>query len=362
MEIKERKIIKPKEYHAPIAIPPGETIKEFINELGMTQKELATRMGMSEKHLSHLIKGSVELTRETAEKLELILSINSSFWINLENSYREILSKSKKIIIFEEEIVIAQTIPYVELSRNDWVASTRKLDEKVISLRQFFGISNLSNLEDVNVAYRKANLLNENKYALLCWIRIAELQAQKIQTKKFDRKKLIEIIPELRRLTLEDDFFPKLLALCAEAGIALVVSDHLKGTGVQGVTFFNSKKDRGIIQLSVRGKYADKFWFTLFHEICHILDDKKNEFNYITQNKKIEALIDEMAANELIPKDKYNNFVSEKTCTEWRNIEDFARSVEIHPGIVVGRMKLEERLPYTVYTNASPKLEIVKPS
>ena len=66
-----------------------------------------------------------------------------------------------------------------------------------------------------------------------------------------------------------------------------------------------------------------------------------------------------MAANILIPYDKYERFTSKPSCIEWKNIMAFAKSVEIHPGIVVGRMKLEEKLPYTVYTDVSPKLRII---
>lgn len=52
-----------------IAVPPGATIKEQLDDRGMSQKEFAARMGMSEKHISHLINGSVQLTPETAYRL-----------------------------------------------------------------------------------------------------------------------------------------------------------------------------------------------------------------------------------------------------------------------------------------------------
>ena len=50
--------IKPKKYTAPIPIAPGETLKEFIDELEITHKEFSIRLGISEKHLSQLINGS----------------------------------------------------------------------------------------------------------------------------------------------------------------------------------------------------------------------------------------------------------------------------------------------------------------
>lgn len=53
-----------------IAIPPGETIKEQLEDREITQKEFALRMDMSEKHISKLINGEVKLTTDVAERLE----------------------------------------------------------------------------------------------------------------------------------------------------------------------------------------------------------------------------------------------------------------------------------------------------
>ena len=72
-----------------IAVPPGETIREQLQQRGMQQKELAARMGMSEKHVSNLINGKVGLTQATALKLERVLGIPARFWNGLEASFRE---------------------------------------------------------------------------------------------------------------------------------------------------------------------------------------------------------------------------------------------------------------------------------
>ena len=72
-----------------IAIPIGATIKEQIEKRGMKQKEFALRMNMSEKYINRLLCGEVELTKEIANKLELLLGIPEIFWNNLEANYRE---------------------------------------------------------------------------------------------------------------------------------------------------------------------------------------------------------------------------------------------------------------------------------
>ena len=76
-----------------IATPPGATIKEQLNDRGMSQKEFAARMDMSEKHISKLINGEVQLTPEVAVRLEVVLGVPARFWNSLEAVYREKLIK-----------------------------------------------------------------------------------------------------------------------------------------------------------------------------------------------------------------------------------------------------------------------------
>ena len=76
-----------------IATPPGATIKEQLNDRGMSQKEFAVRIDMSEKHVSKLINGEVQLTPEVAVRLEIVLGVPARFWNNLEAIYREKLIK-----------------------------------------------------------------------------------------------------------------------------------------------------------------------------------------------------------------------------------------------------------------------------
>lgn len=78
-----------------IATPPGATIKELLNDRGMSQKEFAARMDMSEKHISKLINGDVQLTPETAVRLEMVLGVPAKFWNNLEAIYREKIIKAE---------------------------------------------------------------------------------------------------------------------------------------------------------------------------------------------------------------------------------------------------------------------------
>ena len=95
-----------------IATPPGATIKEQLNDRGMSQKEFAARMDMSEKHISKLINGEVQLTPEVAVRLEMVLGVPAKFWNNLEAIYREKLIKAEAEISMDKDEEIAKKLPY----------------------------------------------------------------------------------------------------------------------------------------------------------------------------------------------------------------------------------------------------------
>ena len=68
---------------------PGDTIQEYIDHIGMLQAELAERLGRSVPELNELIKGKAPITKETATRLEYVLGVPASFWLNLEHQYQE---------------------------------------------------------------------------------------------------------------------------------------------------------------------------------------------------------------------------------------------------------------------------------
>ena len=95
-----------------ISTPPGATIKEQLNVKGMSQKEFAARMNISEKHISQLINGEVQLTPETAVRLEMVLDVPARFWNNLEAIYREKIIKAEAENAMDAEVELAKQFPY----------------------------------------------------------------------------------------------------------------------------------------------------------------------------------------------------------------------------------------------------------
>jgi HTH-type transcriptional regulator/antitoxin HigA len=75
------------------AIPPGETLRETLNALGMTRVELGKCTGLSHKVIKEIVRGEASISTEMASKLEQALGVPASFWINLEKNYRKSLDR-----------------------------------------------------------------------------------------------------------------------------------------------------------------------------------------------------------------------------------------------------------------------------
>ena len=157
--------------------------------------------------------------------------------------------------------------------------------------------------------------------------------------------------------SLEKGFFEKKQTDYADAGVGLVAVQHLKGTKASGATRWVG--DNPLIQVSIYGRDADKFWFTLFHEIGHVLlHGKKDQFISFTsggEKTSNELRADEFAANILIPDDSYISFVTNLDFSE-KSIKDFANQEGVDVGIVVGRLKNNRWLPFGAYQHLHRKL------
>lgn len=79
-----------------IAIPPGYTIKEQLEDRNINLNDFIVKMNMSKEDVELLIEGKIKLTNDLAYKLELVLGLPKQFWINLENNYRNKLDIIKK--------------------------------------------------------------------------------------------------------------------------------------------------------------------------------------------------------------------------------------------------------------------------
>ena len=341
-----------------IATPPGATIKEQLNDRGMSQKEFAARMGMSEKHISKLINGEVQLTPETAVRLEMVLGVPAKFWNNLEAIYREKIIKAEAENAMDADAELAKQFPYSEMAKLGWVPETRDAKEKVVNLRKYFEVVELSLLASdqiTRIACRRLAITEKGDLALMAWAQEAKIKARGIQTAPINIKGLISAMPEIRQMTVlkPEEFCPQIKKCLADCGVALVFLPHLKGSFLQGASFMDGNKI--VAGLTVRGKDADRFWFSLFHELAHIALGHVGQPDGTSEDD--EKAADKWSGDILIAPDDFEAFRKEKDYSK-KSVLQFAEAQGIAPGIVVGRMQLEGMIRYSMLNDLKEKYEI----
>jgi HTH-type transcriptional regulator/antitoxin HigA len=77
------------------AVPPGETLLETIQHLGIPQQELAEQIGLPNQAVVDIIRGRTNLSPGLASKLEKAIDIPASFWNNAEATYRQRLHQTQ---------------------------------------------------------------------------------------------------------------------------------------------------------------------------------------------------------------------------------------------------------------------------
>lgn len=343
-----------KDIHSDLPIPPGEYLVEVISELGMTKDELAKRMNRPATKLSAIFTGEKAITPETALQLEKVVGVPAHIWTGLEDEYRLTVARIKQHQErqkLKSESKLVARFCYNNLVQLGLVERKTRAIDKVLELQHFFGVTSLENISQLRryaPAFRQGGGKyhdNQSPEALATWLRIGELQAQNTVCPAFDKKKLENTLPLIRTLTrqLPERFEPVLQEFLAEAGVVFVLLPHLPKTYVHGATFWLGNQ-KAVLLLTIRGAWADIFWFSLFHELGHLLlhpsrkevilewDDTQSE------NRMREQQADDFAANTLIPEALYKEFTLKGKFYE-EDIVRFAEQVGIDAGIVVGRLQ-----------------------
>lgn len=111
-----------------------------------------------------------------------------------------------------------------------------------------------------------------------------------------------------------------------------------------------------VVGLTTRGKDADKFWFSLFHELAHIVLGHIGQMNGTTDQDERDANL--WASNTLIPEKDFEEFREESNFSS-TSVQLFAKSLGIAPGIVVGRLQNEECISHNMLNDLKEHYEIV---
>jgi len=333
-----------------MAFHPGYYVAEIVEDMGITQDEFATRLGTTGKTLSKLISGQINLSNDLAKKLSAMLGSSVEFWLNLQTVFEEKVIEIERQKELDEQAVVVSMIDYSFFEKVAKLPATRSVSEKITNLCRYLVVSDLRILAQpdflANFRTGISNIEEKNIVNAQAWLQTAINFAKQVKTEPFSAEKLKSYLPEIRNMTVQDPdvFLPRLRSIFAECGIAFVLLPHLKNSGINGVVKWITQ-DRVVLAMNDRRAHADTFWFSLFHEIKHVLQQKtKTVFVSASSQEmrvmdaRLETEADDFAQNYLIPAKDYRRFAPNKYTSD-AQIVAFARSIGIHPGVVAGRLQ-----------------------
>ena len=336
------------EYNGKLAFHPGYYIEELVEESGLTQDEFSHRLGTTAKNLSVLINGKQKLSFDIAYKLSKMYGTSVKYWMNLQTAYdlAEYEIQNEKTIKDEQDIV--KELGYSNFRDSYGLPGLpRNLSEQVKVLCKFFNISSLTKLRDPSLAVSFRSAANDQRKISIvkanAMVQIAVNEALKIYIPPFDKNAFKEAVKVAQTLTgMPEGCYKVLSETFLKAGVKLVILKSIPGSKINGAT--RKIGNSVLLMVSDRYKSADIFWFTLFHEVGHIMNDDFGASFEGDKGSKEESA-DKYAADCLIPADDYIEFLKKDQITP-QSIEAFARKIGRDPSIIVGRLSKEGKIAY----------------
>lgn len=321
-------------------VTTGDFIAEWMEHEGINAAELARRLGVTPKHVSELLRGIAPLSHALALGLERVTGVPARIWNQYESGYREDLARAQENLLLEAQYEQAKVFPLAYLRKWRFITATAR--ERADTVRQLLALLGVASLEawqttwrEGSVAYRRAAIVREDAPALATWLALAERHHDGLSDlPDFDRQAVSALLPTLRHLTRENPVtaIDEATAMLRTAGVVLCLNPAVPGLGIHGVTRWVN--GRPVVQLSLLFKSDDQLWFTLFHELGHVLLHGEKDLYVQGDETDAEREADDFATRTLLPEEYRESLPRGRDIAAVRGL---AVELDIAPSIVLGQ-------------------------
>lgn len=331
---------------------PGHILNKELEARGWTQRDLATIVGRPYQAINEIINGSKQITPDTARELAHAFDTSIDFWMNLEANYRLHLAEQDEK---EKEIIrrsrLYNLAPIREMIKRSWIEGSNNINELERQVCSFFEVSSLDNPAPLIASFRHSDSQDVETSSQLAWAQQVKNLAKGQSVEKFSVDKLNKAIPSLLDSSVNMEFLPKIPALFQELGLHFILLPHLPHTYIDGAAIITNANP--IIALTLRYDRLDSFWFTLAHELAHIISGHKGiilddtEQRTGSANKSEEDDANRIASDWLVNQKLLSNYISDiKPYFSKNSIESFASKINRHPAIVLGQLHHKKAVEY----------------
>lgn len=346
------------------AVSPGEILEERLGVWGMSQAEFARRCGRSPKLISQIIAGRAPVEPDTALQFEKVSGLDARIWLGLESGYRLHLKRGEEKRRLAEASEWAKGFPLNELMKRGYLKRSAAEEDTVANLLAFFGVASVeawqARQDALRVAYRHSPTFSRDPAAGSTWLRLGELEAERVECADYNEAGFKEALRRIRKLTANptEGALMEAHRLCCEAGVVLTVVKPLPKTALSGAARWLTPR-KALIQLSARYLSDDQLWFSFFHEAAHLLLHSKRDI--FVHDKPGEATAEDAeadgwAADFLVSGDDWRRFAQNAVFNR-ASVKRFALEQGIAPGIVVGRLQHTHLLPGDRLNELKARLE-----
>lgn len=332
------------------AASPGDSIRRALIRRGWSVAELADAMGATQETAKALLDGTMAIDRTRASMLATALETSVDFWLHRQTQYADDSERAHEVAADKAWL---RELPLRDMIKFGWIKSAKAESEKIAAALRFFSVTSVAEWKAkyrtdlATAAFRTSMTFTSNPVATAAWLRQAERQAEGIECKNWNADQFKAALTKIRTLTrrkIPKEFVSELTKICAECGVALVITRAPEGCRASGATRFLTP-NRAMIVMSFRYRSDDHFWFTFFHEAGHLLlHSKKALFledgSEVTSEEEDEA--NKFASNVLIPASLGGEFQMVAPTT--KSILRFAVRAGISAGIIVGQLQHGGRL------------------
>jgi HTH-type transcriptional regulator / antitoxin HigA len=351
---------EPEDWNPQWIVPPGEVLVEALEERGMTQAELGRRMARPLKTISEIATGKAAITPETAIQLERALGITAAMWLGLEARYRESQARERDRSDLQEHVAWLKKFPLPELLSRRIVRRDSSAAERAADLLSFFGVSSPSGWNQhwgqIAASYRMSAKTKVSRFAIALWVRAAEREAEDHQLPSFNRDRLRYLAPSLGSLSralVPGMAIDQAKERLESAGVGLLLIEGVPGAPASGAVRW--VRANPWIILTLRHKTDDQLWFSLLHEIGHLLGGGRRPevVEELREGKPLLAedeAADTFARETLLPEANLQRWLRDHTIGR-QTIKDFAASQGVAPGIVVGRLQRDGLIGWTQFND-----------
>jgi HTH-type transcriptional regulator / antitoxin HigA len=340
---------------------PGEFVKRELDARGWTQVELAAIIQRPVQLVNEIVAGKRGVTPETAKALGQAFGIPPETLMKIETAYQLAQTKDDPGIALRARIYSAG--PIKELIKRGWVRQTDDPEELLESVLAFY---ERDQLEGSSVFYphaaRKATSYSSVNQSQIAWLYGAKHAAERVHPSRKYTSDVVEPTLETLGALLDDpNDLVKLPSVLGDAGIRFVVVEALPQTRIDGACFWLDVSSP-VIAVTLRFDRIDYFWHTLTHELGHVLrgdgleqDTFRLDTDMVGGNTApasdrpaYEAEVDDFASRALVPAADLESFIrTTRPFYSRAKIVAFARTVRVHPGIVVGQLQYRGEIQYS---------------